>query len=418
MMSSRTALLLLVCVSLAAEAAATKKVLSFGGNGNIGSEVLHQMIEKGGYDITIVSRGSWHFDSAVRVMPYVKLTICDRAKEAPCAHEKTCQINPLVNCTDLMKVINETDHFDYVLDFSGYEAKWIHDAAEVLKGKVGVYIYISTDSVYEVTEAKPEMRPSLETDDVRPDDPKKRKELKNADRYGDAKLASEEALKRLRKEGGFPYVALRLCDVIGPRDTTYRWFLYQMWVKFYHDLKIKVFVPPNIMKRKQSLTYVMDAAQAVFKVIEKGEEVYDQSYNIGMETEVTLWDTVSKIAKIMGVEGVEQDNTDHDRTFHMYPTVFSGPVDISKAKKMLDFKPTDMDVAFKDTIDWYEKAFIEQESERKEMVSRFITYVVPRTMKDQFYIAVETELEKHGIVNEKFRKKRKGDLGDFEHEEL
>ena len=49
-----------------------------------------------------------------------------------------------------MKIIQETERFDVVLDFSGYEPKWIHDNCQVLKGKVGVYIYISTDSVYEV----------------------------------------------------------------------------------------------------------------------------------------------------------------------------------------------------------------------------------------------------------------------------
>ena len=44
-----------------------KKVLSFGGNGMIGSEVMHLMAqEEGAYDVTLVSRGNWHFDSAER----------------------------------------------------------------------------------------------------------------------------------------------------------------------------------------------------------------------------------------------------------------------------------------------------------------------------------------------------------------
>lgn len=41
-----------------------------------------------------------------------------------------------------------------------------------------------------------------------------------------------------------------------------------------------------------------------------------------------------------------------------------------------------------------------------------------REKKDILYVAVERELEKHGIVNEKYRKKRKGDIGDVDHEEL
>jgi hypothetical protein len=39
-------------------------------------------------------------------------------------------------CPDLMAIIESTALFDLVLDFSGYEAKWIHDNCVVLKGKV------------------------------------------------------------------------------------------------------------------------------------------------------------------------------------------------------------------------------------------------------------------------------------------
>ncbi len=38
-----------------------------------------------------------------------------------------------------------------MLDFSAYEAKWVHDAVGILQGKLdkdtGVYLYISSDSV-------------------------------------------------------------------------------------------------------------------------------------------------------------------------------------------------------------------------------------------------------------------------------
>ncbi len=40
-----------------------------------------------------------------------------------------------------------------------------------------------------------------------------------------------------------------------------------------------------------------------------------------------------------------------------------------------------------------------------------------REMKDKFYVAVARELENHGVVNEKLRKKRKGDIGDLGEEE-
>ena len=111
-----------------------------------------------------------------------------------------------------------------VLDFSGYEPKWVHDNCQVLKGKVGVYIYISTDSVYEVSIDKPTKRPSLETDAVRPKDENEVGLLKKKDPYGHYKLSCEEALAHYQQhKQGFPWVSLRLADVIGPRDTTNRW---------------------------------------------------------------------------------------------------------------------------------------------------------------------------------------------------
>ena len=43
------------------------KVLSFGGNGNIGSAVLAAMIQEDRFDITMTTRGGWHWDSDTRI---------------------------------------------------------------------------------------------------------------------------------------------------------------------------------------------------------------------------------------------------------------------------------------------------------------------------------------------------------------
>jgi len=59
-------------------------------------------------------------------------------------------------------------------------------------------------------------RGSRETDAVRPADPKEVELLKRSEAYGHHKLAGEEALAYYQRQGtGFPWVALRLADVIG-----------------------------------------------------------------------------------------------------------------------------------------------------------------------------------------------------------
>ena len=42
-------------------------MLSFGGNGNIGSAVLDKMIKSERFDIFMTTRGGWHWDSDTRI---------------------------------------------------------------------------------------------------------------------------------------------------------------------------------------------------------------------------------------------------------------------------------------------------------------------------------------------------------------
>jgi len=314
--------------------------------------------------------------------------------------------------TYLHQVVEATGMFDVVLDFSGYEPKWIHDAAAVLKGKVGVYIYISTDSVYEVSVDKPTRRASRETDAVRPGDKKEVNLLKRKDPYGHYKLACEEALGYYRrKEGGFPWVALRLADVVGPRDTTNRWWTYQLWVAFYPEIQRPVYMPAHIADKVESLTYVEDVAEVVLKVILGGQKVWDQAYNIAMEEEFSLANILLRMRDGLGLAEVLGDGEESKDSFYLYPTVFSGNMDISKAKEMLGFVPTSADATFEATLAFYKKAFVEFPKERDMVLTELFKTAVPKTNKDLVYLAIDRELSKEGKSEEKFARKRKGELG-------
>ena len=417
MRSGETAALLLLAVLLAHGVSGDEervKILSFGGNGMIGSEVLSRLLARGLYDVTVVSRGNWPFDSGERIRPHVNAVKCDRAKDADCAGMPDCDINTLHYCADLMAVINGTDRFDYVLDFSGYEAKWVHDAIHALKGKVGYYVYVSTDSVYEVCEEREaERERSSESDAVRPKDPKKRDELRAADAYGDAKLAAEEALSDQRHDGGFPWVALRFSDVIGPRDNTFRWILYHLWIKFYHDLEIPLHVPEGMQNVTASFTFVEDAASAIILAMDKRDEVWNSAFNIAMEETFTLPGALARMADTLKIPNTTTSADSVEGSFFIYPTVFRGPVDVSKAKLLLGFTPTDAETAFRKTVEWYEEAFSEREAEREEMLKRFKNWVVPRSHHDRLLAAVGRLLGDK-VTKKKYRSKRKGELADIE----
>jgi len=336
--------------------------------------------------------------------------IPSQTKEKKTKIDKDCNVNAIHRCSDLMTKIESTDKFDVVLDFSGYESKWIKDNVEVLNDKVGVYIYISTDSVYEVSVAKKEQRPTKEADAVRPKDKKEVKILAKADNYGHAKLAGEEVLVKQQAAGGFPWVSLRLADVIGPRDTTDRWWVYQMWIQFYHAIGKPIYMPAKVADKIESLTYVEDVAKVVDAVIDGGPFVWNQAYNIAMEEEFSLANILLRMKDIMGVEGVEGDSKESDKSFYNYPTVFGGPIDISKAKDKLGFLPTSAERAFEETIAWYDDAFVNFPEKRDEILREMFEMIIPRENIDNVYREIDKFLASKGMKENKFKQRRKGEM--------
>jgi len=389
------------------------KVLTFGGNGNIGSSTVKQLLDDGRFDISIVTRGSWHWDAKERIKPFVQEFVCDRDYQPECASNKTatdCDINAVRQCSDLLQFIKATDKFDMVIDFSAYHPKWVHDNIEVLKGKIGVYIYISTDSIYEVCIDKPFKRPSVETDDERPKDEKEVELLKKKDPYGHYKFVGEEALVHYAKKDGLNWVALRLADVIGPRDTTYRWWMYQLWIKFYPEINKPISIPAPIKDKVESLTYVEDVGQAILKVFNLGPQVWNQAYNIAMDEEFSLSNILLRIRDGIDQQNVMSEVVTDSNAYHGYPSVMMGPVDITKAREKLGFEPTDVEEAIRTTIHFHEDAFAKFPKQRDLVLKDLFSIVVPKDRKDAVYAGLDREFTKHGIVDKRYRKARKGEV--------
>ena len=119
-----------------------------------------------------------------------------------------------------------------------------------------------------------------------------------------------------------------------------------------------------------------------------------------------------------------------EKSFYLYPTVFSGNMDISKAKKMLGFVPTSAEEAFKATLAWYEEAFVKFPSNRDSILTDLFQTAIPKEnrfvlrtalidssldycFRDAVYLAIDRELTRMGHTEEKYAKKKKGDLGSL-----
>ena len=81
-----------------------------------------------------------------------------------------------------------SDKFDAVIDFSAYGPQEIKDATGLLKNKARFYVFISTDSVYDVCDRSDQGRPVKEEDAVRPDDLYRRDMLNSHHEYGHSEL--------------------------------------------------------------------------------------------------------------------------------------------------------------------------------------------------------------------------------------
>ncbi|KYK70984.1 NAD dependent epimerase/dehydratase family protein, partial [Toxoplasma gondii TgCatPRC2] len=154
-----------------------------------------------------------------------------------------------------------------VVDFSAYKPRDILASLNGLRGRYGTYIYISTDSVYEVSDSSLwQGLPSVSEDfAVRPKERQRVALLKKKDTYGHNKLAVEEILREQANATGRPVACLRLADVIGPFDDTDRFWTYFWWTQVAGQHP--VLVDPTGPTQRMNLTFVEDVAAAVSRLL-------------------------------------------------------------------------------------------------------------------------------------------------------
>ena len=338
-----------------------RKILVFGGNGFIGSETVSRLLKRGD-KITIVNRGNWYFDSEERIKPFVHAHF-------KCNRDKLLE----VECSELM----DSGYYDAVIDFSSYNPRQIKQVVEILRNRVGIYIYISSDSIYEVCDKKHD-GPITEEDAIRPMSPKKRLQLKREEKYAHDKLACEEILQEQRKEGGFPYVAMRFPDVIGKRDNSFRFWTYHLWIKIHKYIHHPVHMPTGVSATKFSLIHVKDAAKAIEKVLDVGPAVHNQALNLAFNEHFTLKELLQDISNQLKLDDLEYISED-EATWYSYPTVSRGPLDISKAKILLDWEPMSWQEALGYLCTFFEGAMtdVNMLKEREMLLADFFENIVP-----------------------------------------
>ena len=327
------------------------KILVFGGNGFIGAKTVQILFDSGDVDVTVVNRGlSWDWDTPSTIKPRVRCIHTDRDK-------------PLSEFPELCEYVKEVFH-DVTIDFSGYSPVAVEETIKLLTGRTDLYIYISSDSVYEVCQEKQHQGPSRETDAIRPAEEADRKKARRRDSYGDDKLSSEEVLiEKCKNTNSAPsYVILRLADVIGPKDSTNRFWQYQIWIEMASKCKdLSVSIPRKYECSPLSFVFSSDIAKLITEIVKMGEVkrrgILNQSYNLACSENLTLPEFLQKIKISLGLQNckVNISSDDGDEVPQIYPSVERGPIDITKAKSTLNWLPTPMDSAIHETTEFYKE---------------------------------------------------------------
>lgn len=124
-----------------------------------------------------------------------------------------------------------------------------------------------------------------EDEDLRPATEGEMIQKAKEDTYGHNKLRAEEYLRShcLDTEEGFPFICLRLPDVIGPYDGTVRYWAYLKWLSLMnwwpiHYEPIHRVRPLSFVSSEDVTLLIVDILSKIHKKLQKkDQEILDES---------------------------------------------------------------------------------------------------------------------------------------------
>jgi len=306
-------------------------VLILGGSGFIGGELTQALLDRGDV-VMLLNRGNWRWDSDTEVRPHVEHIRCDR--------------DALQHCAALRAV----EWVDVVVDLSGMNGPHVRSALSILSGRVGRWIFISSDSVYEVCPPIAGKNSTTEDMAARPTSVAEAALLARRDAYGNAKLEAEEALAA---QAAVPWVTLRMADVIGQRDNTFRLWVYLLWISAHEKMRIPVHLPSMLTRRPLAFVEVGDVVGAIVKTATAPLSSLNTAYNIASVT-ATLEQLINHLAMCMDVPLLILNHTLTPQTVVLYPSVTRAPIDSTKFRDALHWRPAPWNL--QRTVNFYRSA--------------------------------------------------------------
>lgn len=301
----------------------SKRVLIFGGNGLLGSEFAHRLLQSSShYELTLLHRGSNYFDYNTRIHPHVTHLYYD--------YSEPWRTHPVIK-----------ENFDVAVSFSHVDPEGLEEVFTWMELHVKYYVYISTDSIYDMCDFPIRPEGVLETDGVR-------SKNKISEEYSDDKLAIEETIYGRK----FDWVILRIPDVIGKRDTTER--IQESLINILEGKKSDA----DSKELTLSLVDTRDVADFIIGCMEKFNCV-NEIYNLASDPI-----SYGEFAAMFG---------DADGLVH-YPSVDFGPINTAKAQG-LGFKFRSVRETMEDSLPSYVEHILQNFEVSYEVEQKLMLFI-------------------------------------------
>jgi nucleoside-diphosphate-sugar epimerase len=302
------------------------RTLVLGGTGFVGRR-LAEVLTGDGAVVTVLNRGV----TPVELPPGVIRLVADRS-----------------DATSMRAALARTE-WDAVFDVSGVVkvagGADAGDLADLLGGRAGRYVYVSSQSLYRMTGAFPwsEDSPVVEPD---------------VTAYGGFKVAAERALLARHVTSGFPVTVARPAAIYGPYDN-----IYDMEAAMFRRLleRRPVLLPYHGLV-VGSYGHVDDLCRALL-IMATHPSAVGEVFNVTMST-VTSAAYVATLAEVVGVEPdvvLLPDDLAQTGNRPLFSRLFTpahhGMLDPSKITRVLGLSPVyDLRAGHAQTLEWFRRS--------------------------------------------------------------
>jgi nucleoside-diphosphate-sugar epimerase len=248
------------------------RILIIGGTRNLGPELVAALLARE-HRVTVLNRGHTPDDLPAEV----ERLRADRTQ-------------PL-----LLGAALAGRSWDAVVDLTLYTGADARIVVDLLDGRTGHYLFVSTGQVYLVRDGAP--RPTREEDydgPLLPEPPPGTRDHANW-RYGMDKRAAEDVLAEAHAAAGFPFTSLRLPMVNSARDHYDRLYGYLLRL---HDRG--PIVAPAEVDLPLRHVYGGDVVRIIADLVEGGEGK-GRAYNLAQDETLTLEEFLRCVAGLCGM---------------------------------------------------------------------------------------------------------------------